>query len=135
MFNKGINLVYIKEPHINTDVYRTKLNHQIEKIKTDTGSKATDKLIDAIFTALWDYTIDLAREQIEIAFKQSQAEVEYLHKRTSEGVVEAQRRFAKEEIEGKPHKKNLQGRPVGYKYVHKDEAGKEGADPEIQQVL
>lgn len=124
LFDKGINLVYIKEPHINTDVYRSKLDNQIEKIKTDTGSRATDKLINAIFTALRDYTIDLATEQIEIAFKQSQSEVDYLHKRTSEGVAEAKRRYEKEEIEGKPHLKNLPGRPVGYKYVHSDELEK-----------
>ncbi|MCR5604632.1 MAG: recombinase family protein, partial [Lachnospiraceae bacterium] len=52
LFDRGVNLVYIKEPHINTDVYRSKLNRKIEKIKADTGSKATDKLLNAIFAAL-----------------------------------------------------------------------------------
>ena len=88
LFDKGINLVFIKEPHINTSVYRDKMQKQIEKIST-TGSKATDKLLNSIMDALHEYTIDLAREQIEIAFKTAQAEVDFLHQRTSEGVQKA----------------------------------------------
>lgn len=88
LFDSGINLVFIKEPHINTSVYRDRLEKQIEKLSS-TGSKATDKLLDSIMTALHEYTIDLAREQIELAFKTAQAEVDFLHQRTSEGVRKA----------------------------------------------
>lgn len=89
LFDAGVNLVFIKEPHINTSVYRDKLNKQVEKLNT-TGSKATDKLLDSIMNALHEYTIDLAKEQIEIAFRTAQAEVDFLHQRTSEGVRRAQ---------------------------------------------
>lgn len=89
LFDKGVNLVFIKEPHINTSVYRDKLQQQIDKIST-TGSKATDKLLESIMNALHEYTIDLAKEQIEIAFNTAQAEVDFLHQRTSEGVRRAQ---------------------------------------------
>ncbi len=89
LFDKGINLVFIKEPHINTAVYRDRMNKQIEKLSS-TGSKATDKLLESIMTALHEYTIDLAREQIELAFRTAQAEVDFLHQRTSEGVRKAQ---------------------------------------------
>lgn len=89
LFEKGINLVFIKEPHINTAVYRDKLNKQLDKLNT-TGNKATDRLLDSIMSALHEYTIDLAKEQIEIAFKTAQAEVDFLHQRTSEGVRRAQ---------------------------------------------
>ena len=65
------------------------MNRQREKLNA-TGSKATDKLLDSIMEALHEYTIDLAREQIEIAFQTAQQEVEYLHQRTSEGVRRAQ---------------------------------------------
>lgn len=85
LFDSDINLVFIKEPHINTSVYRDKLNTQIERISS-TGSKATDKLLETIMNALHEYTIDLAKEQIRLAFEQAQAEVDYLHKRTSEGI-------------------------------------------------
>lgn len=89
LFDMDVNLVFIKEPHINTSVYRDRMNKQIEKLSS-TGSKATDKLLESIMTALHEYTIDLAREQIELAFKTAQAEVDFLHQRTSEGVRKAQ---------------------------------------------
>lgn len=88
LFDKGINLVFIKEPHINTAVYRDKLDKQMEKLNS-TGSKATDKLLESIMSALHEYTIDLAKEQIELAFKTAQAEIDFLHQRTSEGVQKA----------------------------------------------
>lgn len=89
LFNMGVNLVFLKEPHINSSVYRDKLNRQIEKL-AGTGSKATDKLLDNMLIALHEYTIDIAKEQIEIAFQTAQSEVDYLHQRTSEGVKRAQ---------------------------------------------
>lgn len=89
LFNMGVNLVFLKEPHINSSVYRDKLNRQLEKL-SGTGSRATDKLLDTMLSALHEYTIDIAKEQIEIAFRTAQAEVDYLHQRTSEGVKKAQ---------------------------------------------
>lgn len=89
LFDMGVNLVFIKEPHVNTSVYRDKMQTQAAKLES-TGSSATDKLLEAIMTALHDYTIDLAREQIELAFQTAQAEVDFLHQRTSEGVRRAQ---------------------------------------------
>lgn len=89
LFDRDINLVFLKEPHINTAVYKERIQRQIEK-HSATGSKATDKLLDAIMEALLNYTIDLAREQIELAFQTAQQEVDYLHQRTSEGVRKAQ---------------------------------------------
>ncbi len=89
LFNMGVNLIFLKEPHINSKVYRDKLNKQIDKLPK-TGCKATDKLLDIMLSALHEYTIDIAKEQIEIAFRTAQAEVDYLHQRTSEGVRKAQ---------------------------------------------
>lgn len=89
LFDKGINLQFLKEPHVNTNVFRDKLQQQVEKI-SGTGSAATDKLLDSIMNALHEYTIDIAKEQIEIAFRTAQAEVDFLHQRTSEGVRRAQ---------------------------------------------
>ena len=89
LFDMGVNLIFLKEPHINSSVYRDKLNRQIEKL-AGTGSKATDKLLDTMLSALHEYTIDIAKEQIEIAFQTAQAEVDYLHQRTKEGVLKAQ---------------------------------------------
>jgi DNA invertase Pin-like site-specific DNA recombinase len=88
LFNKGVNLEFLKEPHINTDVYKTALQNQIE-INATTGNEATDKFIDGIIKALNSYTIDLAKEQIKLAFAQAEKEVEDLHQRTKEGLVTA----------------------------------------------
>lgn len=89
LYNAGVDLIFLKEPHINTSVYKNKIQKQVERL-TPTGQKATDKFINGILEALQAYTIDLAREQIELAFKSAQKELEYLHKRTSEGVRRAQ---------------------------------------------
>ena len=94
LFEKGVDLIFIKEPHINTSVYRSKLDKQVEKINS-TGKKSTDKLLSSIMDALHEFTIDLAKEQIELAFESAQAEVEYLHQRTKEGVLRAIRNGAK----------------------------------------
>lgn len=85
LFNNGIELVFIKEPHINTEVYKQAIQNQIQ-IKLNTGNKATDEFISNIMDALNQYTVDLAKTQIRIAFEQSEKEVLDLHKRTSEGL-------------------------------------------------
>lgn len=88
LFSSGVNLVFLKEPHINSEVYQKALNNQIH-ITLGTGNKATDKFIGEIIDALNRYTIDLAKEQIRIVFAQAQKEVDDLHKRTSEGLITA----------------------------------------------
>lgn len=88
LYNRGVNLVFLKEPHINTEVYREKTRRQVERI-TGTGSAATDKLINSVIDALQEYTIDLARDQIRLAFDQSEKEVKDLQQRTKEGLQTA----------------------------------------------
>lgn len=112
LFNRGVNLVFIKEPHINTSVYREKLQKQMDKV-TGTGSKATDKLLNTIIEALHEYTIDLAKEQIRLAFQTAQAEVDYLHQRTSEGVRAARERYDRAIALGETPEKQKPGRMEG----------------------
>lgn len=88
LFNKDINLIFLKEPHINSEVYRKALENQIE-VNLSTGNKATDEFIGGIIDALNKYTIELAKEQIRIVFAQAQKEVDDLHQRTAEGLVTA----------------------------------------------
>lgn len=88
LFNKNIKLEFLKEPHINTDVYKKALENQIQ-IAINTGNKATDIFIQSIIEALNTYTVELAKEQIRIVFAQAQKEVDDLHKRTSEGMLTA----------------------------------------------
>ena len=88
LFNKNITLVFLKEPHINTEVYKKALENQI-KINLSTGNAATDNFIQGIIEALNRYTIELAKEQIKLVFAQAQKEVDDLHQRTAEGLITA----------------------------------------------
>lgn len=88
LFNANINLIFLKEPHINSDTYKKALDNQI-KIKLDTGSAATDNFIQGIIEALNQYTIELAKDQIRLVFAQAQKEVDDLHARTAEGILTA----------------------------------------------
>jgi len=108
LFNKDITLVFLKEPHINTEVYKQALQNQIQ-LKLNTGNKATDEFINSIIEALNKYTIDLAKAQIRIAFEQAEKEVVDLHIRTSEGMKTAK-------MDGKQI-----GRVPGRKYKSKKE--------------
>lgn len=89
MYCNSVNLVFLKEPHVNTDVYRQSIQKQIE-IQVDTGNTATDNFIASILDALNQYAVDLAKQQIRIAFEQAEKEVADLHQRTSEGLKTAQ---------------------------------------------
>lgn len=86
LFNKNVNLIFLKEPHINTDTFKKALENQIE-VNLNTGNEATDTFISGIIEALNKYTIDLAKEQIKLVFAQAQKEVDDLHQRTAESLV------------------------------------------------
>lgn len=88
LFNKGIVIEFLKEPHINTEVYKQAMQSQID-IKLNTGNKATDNLMNTIIEALNKYSLELAKEQIKIAFEQAEKEVQDLHQRTKEGMLTA----------------------------------------------
>ena len=88
LYNRGVNLCFLKEPHINTDTYRQALQRQ-PGAAPQTGSDATDRFVCGIMDALNRYTADLAAEQIRLAFAQAQKEVDDLHQRTREGLMTA----------------------------------------------
>ena len=88
LFNHNVSIEFLKEPHINTEVFRKALDNQI-KLQVKTGNEATDKLINTVIKALNDYTIALAKEQIKKVFDQAEKELEDIHTRTSEGLETA----------------------------------------------
>lgn len=88
LFNKGVELVFLKEPHINTATYREALQKQID-VTVNTGDTATDTFINTIIEALKRFQMDLAKKQIELAFAQAEKEVQDLHQRTAEGIQTA----------------------------------------------
>lgn len=77
LMEKGIELVFIKEPYINTETYRNSLGDTIQLTGTD---------VDDILIGVNNYMKRLARKQIEIAFNQAEKEVKDLQIRTKEGM-------------------------------------------------
>lgn len=100
LFNMGISLVFLKEPHINTDTYKSAISNKVQM----TGTNA-----DILLKAINEYLMTLAKEQIRIAFEQAEKEVLDLHQRTSEGIKTAK-------LNGKQI-----GRIKGNKYITKKE--------------
>ena len=88
LFLHGVNLVFLKEEQINTEVYKKALQSQVNII-VSTGNTATDNLLNNIINALNDYTIELAKQQVRIVFEQAEKEVNDLHQRTKEGIETA----------------------------------------------
>ena len=80
LYDKGVELVFLKEPHINTETYRQALDRQIGM---------TGDMVDYILEGINRYLKELAGQQIRIAFEQSEKEVSDLRQRTKEGMITA----------------------------------------------
>jgi len=80
LFNLGVNLIFLKEPHINTETYKKAM---------ETGVPLTGTNVDFILEGVNKYLLTLAKEQIRLAFDQAEKEVEDLHQRTREGIETA----------------------------------------------
>lgn len=80
LFNRGVELVFIKEPHINTSTYKKALKGGIERTGTS---------VDLILEGINKYLLALAEEQIKLAFEQAEKEVTDLRQRTKEGIETA----------------------------------------------
>lgn len=79
LYQKGVNLIFLKESTLNTDNFRKTVQVQL------TGGD-----VDAILKGVNEYLMILAENQIKAAFATAEHEVSFLHKRTSEGVRRAQ---------------------------------------------
>lgn len=80
LYNLGVNLIFLKEPHINTNVYKDVAQ------APQTGDKDLD---ETLIRGLNEYLMRLAKKQIQLAFDQAEKEVEDLHQRTREGIETA----------------------------------------------
>lgn len=102
LFDKGINLIFLKEHHIDTDTYRNAVAQSVSSTGNDIADiyiEATNKVIKL-----------LANKQIVQAFEQSEKEVEDLHQRTREGIETAR----------------LNGKQIGQRVGNKLKIKKEG---------
>lgn len=87
LFRRGVELIFLKEPQINTETYKKAMDGQIQ-LAIKSGNVAADELIGGIAEAINKYLLALAKEQIRLAFDQAEKEVEDLHQRTREGLRE-----------------------------------------------
>lgn len=94
LFEKGINLVFLKEPLINTSVLETTKNNLLT-ISVETGNEAVDEYFKGNVSLINKLLLSLAEEQIKQAFVQSEKEVVDLHNRISEGLREAKNNGSK----------------------------------------
>ncbi len=88
LYNRGIELVFLKEPHINTNTYKKALEGQISLL-VDSGNAAADELIHGMSECINKYLLALAKEQIKLAFEQAEKEVQDIRQRTKEGIEQA----------------------------------------------
>lgn len=85
LFSRGVTMVFLKEGHINSDTYKASMEAQIPAIDVG-GEEAEQELMDGIRDVLNRYIMRLAERQIKIAFSQAEKEVNFLHKRITEGM-------------------------------------------------
>jgi len=81
LYGKGISLVFIKEPHINTSVYREALSYNLPTV----GNEIADEYIAATNRVM----LKLAKKQIYLAFESAENEIAFLSQRTREGMAQA----------------------------------------------
>ena len=80
LFNKGVNLIFLKELHINTETYQNAIKSAVPM---------TGTAVDCILEGVNKYLMFLAKEQIRLAFEQAEKEVQDLRQRTREGIETA----------------------------------------------
>lgn len=128
LYNDGINLVFLKEHHIDTATFKSALSQQIEL----TGNEIADEYIKATNNVL----MILAKQQIRLAFEQAQKEVDDIHNRTSEGLKTAKingKRVGRKQGETVTTKKSVAAKQIILK--HALDFGGSLTDKEVMQMI
>lgn len=112
MIEKGVNLIFLKERHIDTAEYLRRANKHIEKIATENSK--TDKLINGILELVSEFEKENLRDNIRLAFEQAEHERIFLIKRVTEGKAKSE---------------NHQGRPKGSLNVNSEKGDR------IKQII
>lgn len=80
LYQRGVDLIFLKEPLINTATFKRALASSVPLTGTN---------VDYILDGVNRFLMELAREQIRLAFEQAEKEVSDLHQRTREGIETA----------------------------------------------
>lgn len=128
LYDMGVNLIFIKERHIDTSTYKNALTQQLNT----TGNEIADTYIEATNKVL----MILARQQIKLAFEQAEKEVTDLHKRTSEGMKTAKlngKRVGRQQGDTVTTKKSVTAKQVILK--HSIDFGGSLTDKEVMRMI
>lgn len=84
LYEKGVELVFLKNPNINTAVYREQIQN---KVKVDIEGKgvlfeSVAELVDWVNRLL----VNLAKEQVKLAFSKAEEEANKISRRTKEAL-------------------------------------------------
>lgn len=90
LFEKGINLVFLNEPLINSDVFAATRSNLLN-VSVETGNTAVDDFFRGNIELINNFIMALAETQIKSAFDQAEKEVVDLHLRISQGMREAKK--------------------------------------------
>lgn len=112
MIDKGVNLIFLKERHIDTSEYLRRANKHIERISTENSKM--DKLLNGILELVSEFERENLRDNIRLAFEQAEHERLFLIKRVTEGKAKSEQH---------------QGRPKGSVNVNSEKADR------IKQVI
>lgn len=94
LYERGVHLVFLNEPLINTDVLDATKN-KLLNINIETGNTAVDTFFKGNIELINNFIMALAEEQIKAAFDQAEKEVTDLHSRISQGIREAKKNGVK----------------------------------------
>ena len=126
LYNKDVDLVFLKEPQINTETFKRALDRAIPMTGTN---------IDYILDGINRFLLELAKDQIRLAFEQAEKEVEDLRQRTREGIVTA--RLNGKQIGARPGEKRITKKSVKIKGIiekHSSDFNGNLSDVEIMQM-
>lgn len=84
LYNKGVELVFLKEPYVNTTVYRTAAAVKLPEVEDEIAAMFIETTEKAL--------VKLAERQIMIAFDQAEKEGKDISERTAEGLRQAKAR-------------------------------------------
>lgn len=87
LYDRSVNLVFLKERHIDTQAYDEAV--KAAGISIDTDDSAEGQLVSDIVTALNKFIRAKIKADIYKAFEQAEKEVTDLHERTREGIETA----------------------------------------------
>lgn len=112
---QGVYLVFLKEPHVNTETFQNATRSASTLPASSTGDKAADNLVNAITAAIHRYQLALIEQQIKLAFDQAQKEVDDLRQRTREGIETARlngKQIGRRDGEKLTTKKSIQAKEI-----------------------